>query len=163
MSRIVLERRLKFIFLLPVVTVCALLVLLSVLAPIMEKQQLPISQNLYALLHNICHQLPTRCYWILDRPFGLCARCFGLYLSILITGSLFIFQKVKMIKFRFDLYLIAPIIIEPLFEYLDVWKSNNCIRFATGVSAGIGCIFIYLLIMYKISLMFKRFVKTKHQ
>jgi len=149
-----MERKVKLFFLVPIIILFGSFSLLSVLAPILEKYQLLISQDIYSFLHNICHQLPTRCFWIMDRPFGLCARCFGLYSSLTVISLYLIFKRTQLMHWRYSIYLIAPFIIEPIMEMLGVWKGTLWVRFLTGLLSGVGLIFLYFLFVSKL---YKRF------
>lgn len=34
-------------------------------------------------MRNLCHQLPNRSFWVNGQPMAVCARCFGIYTSLL--------------------------------------------------------------------------------
>lgn len=42
----------------------------------------------------ICHQRPSRCLWINDFPCGLCAKCSGFYLGLLLASLLYLLKNV---------------------------------------------------------------------
>ncbi len=82
----------------------------------------------------------------------ICSRCFGIYFSLffslLVLFSLdFSFSK-KFVLFIFLLFNI-PLIIDGGTQYFGLRKSNNLLRFFTGVLAGIGSAFViyYLIII----------------
>lgn len=127
----------RILLILPCLTLLAIL-LLATIAPILEYQRLEISRTLYEITHNICNQLPTRCLWILTSPMGLCARCFGIYLTMLVTGIFFIRFNLKRIYWKIALLLMIPCIIDGSTQYLGHRLSNNGLRLSTGALAGIG-------------------------
>lgn len=58
------------------------LAVISLQAPILEKYFLySISNYFYNVLSAMCHQFPSRSLWIVNRPMGLCSRCFAIYAS----------------------------------------------------------------------------------
>ena len=114
------------------------ILLLAIIAPILEYQRLEVSRTLYDTTHNICNQLPTRCLWILTSPMGLCARCFGIYLTMLATGIFLIRFGSKHIYWKSAVLLMIPCIIDGSTQYLGHRLSNNGLRLITGSLAGIG-------------------------
>ena len=89
----------------------------------------------------ICHQLPSRCYFLFGSNIALCTRCYAFYSSMLIFSIGYLFVKLnlerhhKLILFYL---LIAPLIIDGTTQYFNLRESNNFIRTATGLMAGIG-------------------------
>lgn len=115
-----------------------IILILAVIAPILEYQRLAISRNFYEIPHKICNQLPTRCLWISTSPMALCARCFGIYLTMFITGVLLIRLNSKHIYWKIALLLMIPCIFDGSTQYLGYRLSNNGLRLITGSLAGVG-------------------------
>ena len=87
------------------------LAVISLLAPIFEEYYFySISNHFYNVLSGICHQFPSKSLWIVNRPMGLCSRCFALYASFS-TSMLFIplFKKDKNIFINFISFAAANI------------------------------------------------------
>ena len=110
----------------------------SIAAPVLEYLRLPSSRAWYNAVGFLCHQLPTRSFFLFTSPLGLCSRCFGIYLAGLF-GCLFIhfFPRLRITVTVFFL-LLLPCIVDGATQYLDFRISNNPLRFITGLLAGLG-------------------------
>ena len=125
------------------------ILIISILAPILEFKRLEISRNLYEILHNICHQVPTRCLWIFTSPMALCARCFTIYLALFITGIFLVKQKTNRIHLKVGVLLLIPCVIGGSTQYLGLRLSNNTLRCVTGTLAGIGIGLIFFPLYFR--------------
>lgn len=88
----------------------------------------------------ICHGLPDRSLHIKGHKFPVCARCTGLYLgSFTIIGLVLIFNwGFNLNLFILGFLMIILTFIDGLTQYLVLRKSNNTVRFLTGLIGGIG-------------------------
>jgi len=117
--------------------------IMSVLAPICEEYKLYNLSNLfYRFLSNFCHQYPSRSLWLLNRPMGLCARCFSMYSAFPIALLVIYFIKARW-TYLFNLMLLMPLIVDGFSQYLYLTESNNYVRFGSGVLFGIGAAGLY--------------------
>ena len=119
------------------------LAVISLLAPIFEEYYFySISNHFYNVLSGICHQFPSKSLWIVNRPMGLCSRCFSLYASFS-TSMLFIplFKKDKNILLIS--FLLLPLIFDGLFQYYGIRGSDNLTRIFTGILFGVSASVIY--------------------
>lgn len=92
----------------------------------------------------ICHQKPNRCFSFNGKPISLCARCFGLYLFIIIgilIAFIFDINQYLSAKILFTATVLAtlPLFIDSTTQFLKIRESNNWLRFFTGALAGILC------------------------
>ena len=119
------------------------LAVISLLAPIFEEYfSCSISYHFYTVLSGICHQFPSKSLWIVNRPMGLCSRCFALYASFS-TSMLFIplFKKDKNILIIS--FLLLPLILDGLFQYYGIRGSDNLTRIFSGILFGVSASVIY--------------------
>lgn len=123
--------------------------LLAIVAPILEYQRLEASRTLYNITHNICNQLPTRCLWILTSPMGLCARCFGIYLTMFATGIFLIRFNLKRIYWKQAIIALLPCVIDGSTQYFGQRLSNNWLRSFTGALAGLGIGLIFFPLYFR--------------
>lgn len=90
----------------------------------------------------VCHQIPTRSFYLWGYPLAVCARCSGIYSGMLL--GLVVYPVVRALA-RVDLpprrYLIAALVPMGIDFLLD---NNHLSRFITGAVAGAGLAF-YLL------------------
>lgn len=119
------------------------LALMSVLAPMGEESSFfSISNFFYGFLSNICHQYPTRCLWIFNRPMGLCSRCFSIYASLSICLlCLPVIPKRKFIIL--SAFLLLPLAVDGLLQFGNIAQSDNFRRVLTGVLFGAAASVIY--------------------
>ena len=96
--------------------------------------------NLYLKLVKLgnklgCHQISERSFYYKGYQFPICARCSGIYLGNII--GIFIYIKIPIIL----LILLASLtFIDGFIQLLTSYKSNNYIRFITGIISGIAII-----------------------
>jgi len=116
---------------------------MAILAPVFEEYGLySISNQFYKVLSNICHQYPTRSLWVMNRPMGLCSRCFALYASFSI--SLIFLPKPKSKRnVGLACLLFLPLISDGLLQYYGIRESVNLIRFMSGTSFGVAASIVY--------------------
>jgi uncharacterized membrane protein len=108
-----------------------------------------ISNYFYNTLSNICHQYPTRSLWILNRPMGLCSRCFAIYASFSISLILIPLRANK--EYIIVLcFLFLPLIIDGLLQYYNVKESSNFIRILSGALFGIASSGIYKYFVFHV-------------
>jgi uncharacterized membrane protein len=125
--------------------------IISAIAPITQSVfDYPKGENIYSLLSPICHQYPTRSFWIMNRPFALCSRCFGGYLGLGLS-FLIIHSNLKYIKrLILGLLLLTPGILDGFFQLITRYESINIIRFITGLCAGVGLFYMIYPVKTKI-------------
>jgi len=98
-----------------------------------------IKENL-SIMSFICHRIPERTFQIKGYYFPICSRCTGIY-----TGAFLYFLIVYTLPvyYNIELILLGIVFITPTFfdgttQFLGHRKSNNWLRFSTGLLAGIG-------------------------
>lgn len=107
---------------------------------------------------SVCHQIPERSFFILNKQLPLCARCTGIYMGVFL-GFLYLFFRKrwrgnKPPSFKILLSIIVcwiPIMLDGATSYIGLRETNNLIRFFTGFLFGICWpVFIILLKNYQI-------------
>ena len=120
---------------------------MAYLAPVVQELiGFPNGESIYAILSNICHQYPLNSFWVLDRPFAICARCFSAYLAIFIMSILFINNRIKL-GFVIGLLLLLIAAIEPISAIKTSYESNLFTRGFFGLIGGIGVFNILFFFM----------------
>ena len=96
------------------------------------------------LLHTFCHHQPDRLLEMFGNSSVLCARCSGIYLSILL-GLAFValFARVHNYRAGASAFIVTGLFvvimpIEVLFEIATPFEGTNLLRYATGVLFGSG-------------------------
>ena len=120
---------------------------MAYLAPVVQELiGFPNGESIYAILSNICHQYPLNSFWVLDRPFAICARCFSAYLAIFIMSILFLRNRIKL-GFITGLILIFFATVEPISAIATSYESNLFTRGVFGLIGGIGVFNILFFFM----------------
>lgn len=112
---------------------------LSLYAPVVQSiKGYPAGEEIYTLFSPICHQYPTRSFWIFERPWALCARCSSAYLGIALGAVFsyhrFSFPRRSLIGFM----LICCAAVDPILQLFGFYESNNISRLLTGLLGGYG-------------------------
>lgn len=118
------------------------------LAPYLESRMIPESRFFYASLSHVCHQAPTRCFWVFGSNMALCTRCFGIFSALFLTGLVMGWSGIKKIRWKTPLLLILPAVIDGAAGIFGWWKSTNVLRFLTGIMAGTGAAIALFPIYY---------------
>ena len=95
----------------------------------------------------LCNKIPERAPHIGDFCFLLCWRCTGIVIGAIISSILFFYIfnfSEKMIFITFPLLL--PILFDGISQYYFNRKSNNAMRFVTGILFGTALGSLMLLI-----------------
>lgn len=112
----------------------------STLAPILAHYQYyDLSAKLTSLFIYSCHQQPDRSFWFLGYPVALCCRCYGVYLSTMLTSILVIFKRPKLNKYIVVL-LILICAIDIYINYgmgIRAHNTGNVTRFVVGIIMGL--------------------------
>ncbi len=102
-----------------------------------------VSSPLYTFFSYICHQQPERSFHILGEQFGVCSRCFGVYLGLVIGVIAYpIWRGVETIEpvARFWLFVsLIPITIDWSLTAFGIWENTQVSRLMTGLILGIAC------------------------
>ncbi len=83
-----------------------------------------------------CHQKPERSFFFRGKQFPICARCTGIHLGYLFM-PIFMFGLLDW-GFWLTIALILPTYIDGTVQAYTSYRSNNFLRFTTGLMAGIG-------------------------
>jgi uncharacterized membrane protein len=93
-------------------------------------------------LYFFCHRLEERCIKIGNHTSFLCARCTGLVVGVGLAVMLF---ALNVILPLYALGLIClPLLIDGFTQAFNLRKSNNPLRFTSGILFAIGMILIIL-------------------
>ncbi len=84
----------------------------------------------------LCHHLPERSIKFFGIEKYLCSRCFGLVVGLII-GLLFKYL-ITPIPFSAGIILMLPLIIDGATQFFGWRKSNNFLRFTTGILFSFG-------------------------
>lgn len=100
----------------------------------------------------LCHRIPERTFNFRGHYFPVCSRCTGFYLA---GFSYFILVYFVYVQYTITLFVIAILMLIPTFldgytQFLGMRKSNNILRFCTGLMGGVGLAIIFKTIKWMI-------------
>lgn len=103
----------------------------------------------------ICHKNPERTFRYKNNYFPICSRCTGFYLGILVSFPIIFFylEYFQMINLFFlGLVFLIPMFLDGSTQFLEFRKSNNKLRFITGLIGGLGIGILIFKILLKFNL-----------
>ena len=102
-----------------------------------------LSTPLYHFFGYLCHQIPDRSFFLAGEQFGVCSRCFGVYLGLVVGFLIYpLWRSVSDLEPlpKFWLFLsLVPITIDWSLTILHIWDNTHLSRFLTGLILGIAC------------------------
>lgn len=102
-----------------------------------------ISTPLYSFFNYICHQRVDRSFFIIGEKFGVCSRCFGVYLGLVFGFVLYpLWRKIDDVEpiTRIWLFLsMIPIAVDWSLTIFGIWENTFETRLVTGLLLGIAC------------------------
>ncbi len=120
---------------------------LPLLAPILMANGYDMPANLiYSVYQMLCHQLPSRSYFIDGYQVAYCQRDVAIYTTLLATTLLFplVRSRLKPLPWQWYLVLITPMAIDGLTQLVGLRFSNWQLRTVTGVLFGLGTAWLAL-------------------
>jgi len=96
----------------------------------------PLPRAVYRAGDVECHQLANRSFFINDNQMPFCARDVGLFVGLAAASGVAMFIRYK-INPLFVLAGLVPIGIDGGLQLITSYESNNVLRVATGLLAGV--------------------------
>ncbi len=120
---------------------------LPLLAPILMANDYTMPANLiYSVYQFLCHQLPSRSYFIEGYQVAYCQRDTAIYFTLLAATLFFplVRSRLKPLPWQWYLVLIIPMAIDGLTQLVGLRYSNWQLRTITGVLFGLGTAWLAL-------------------
>ena len=119
-------------------------VFLIVFTPIAQANNLTsISGPIYKFCSFICHQIPTRSFFVENQPFAVCSRCFGIYSGLFFGFVLYPFlrpiEKTEPFPRSWLFLAMIPMWIDWSLGFFEIWENTHLSRFLTGLILGTAC------------------------
>jgi len=139
------------IFLIYLLTVSGIIIWLGFiyLAPYLKSRSSGFNILIYAIFSPICHQNPSRSFFLFECPLGVCARCLGIYFGFLGGIAVYPFFKglsnLNLPKTRTFIFVSLPIVIDFVGNFFRFWMASNWFRFITGFIWGMILPFYFIV------------------
>ncbi len=98
----------------------------------------PNGDSIYRVLSLVCHQLPSRSFWLFGFPCGLCSRCLLGYIGIAVAALFIRHPRKYSRRFLLGTALLVPGIVDGLIQLETNYESANLMRAITGLIGGMG-------------------------
>ncbi len=119
---------------------------IAIISPCIDSYFAHINYPLLKIIYSrVCHQAPGKSFICADTHFLVCARCTGIYCSVLITSFLILFiNKNFVFKTSYLIILSVPMLLDVILYSIGVYEYNKLVAFITGILFG-SAVFIYIL------------------
>jgi uncharacterized membrane protein len=118
---------------------------LPVLAPLLMSWGWTRSANVIYLIYQfLCHQMPSRCFFIGRFQVGICERDLALYGGASLAGMVFsaVRDRVRPLPIPVWLILTAPLMLDGVTQLIGLRTSTWQLRTITGLLASGGTIWL---------------------
>jgi uncharacterized membrane protein len=86
---------------------------LPFLAPILMAAGFTRAANtIYQMYNLVCHQLPTRTYFVFGEQVAMCQRCIAIYLTLAIGGIVFNLVRFRALSFKWYILFALPMALD---------------------------------------------------
>ncbi len=119
--------------------------IIGFLQPLLLTQTNSLTNYLLAKTYSrVCHQESSKCILIGNESMLVCARCAGIYFGALITGLLFLFNRIPELKIKLLVIASIPLLLDVCLIFLGAYKYSQTIALTTGLAFG-SIIYLFLL------------------
>jgi uncharacterized membrane protein len=102
-----------------------------------------ISSPIYSFFSYLCHQTPERSFHVAGEQFGVCSRCFGIYLGILIGFIIYplwrVVDTIDPLPKVWLFFACVPAAIDWSLTIFGIWENTHLSRVLTGGLLGFAC------------------------
>ena len=99
-------------------------------------------------LNQICHQIPSRSFHIDEGPMGICVRCLGIYLGVVLSMLIFTLASSHEKLIKYGLIVASFVTLTSIVMLYYGEEVPNHIRFIFGFCLGL------VILKWSISLLF---------
>lgn len=118
---------------------------LPVLAPLlMARGQTGFPNAIYFTYRFVCHQMPSRSFFIAGHQMAICQRDVAIYGSMFIAGLGFnlVRKRLKPLSWQSFVVLITPMAVDGTLQLLGLLESTPLRRLLTGGLFGLACVWL---------------------
>lgn len=118
---------------------------LPVLAPLlMAHGQRGLSRVIYFVYRFVCHQMPSRSFFIAGYQMAICQRDMAIYGSIFLAGIAYslVRGRVRPIPMWTFILLITPMAVDGTLQLFGILESTPLRRLITGGLFGLACVLL---------------------
>lgn len=125
----------RIVFIFTLIGVIGWLALIFI-APFLRSLDIPANSFIYAIFSPICHQNPSRCFYLFGYPLAVCTRCLGIYFGFFLGTLIFPvvngFKSKRAPKNLIFFIFTVPIVIDTLGNMFHLWQTSDWLRYVIG-------------------------------
>jgi len=111
--------------------------ILGIISPIfLNKDQIDFYFLLKFFYSPVCHQNPTKSFACNGFQLMVCARCFGIYIGLLISNVLIFTNFLPKIKLNYLFLSSFPMIFDIILYQFELYSYNKIVSLITGIIFG---------------------------
>ena len=114
---------------------------LIILAPYLKIKASPGIELIYSAFAPICHQIESRCFFLWGNALPVCTRCLGIYSGFLGGAWSYPFFRgfrvLRVPSINTFLFFSAPIVIDTIGIFFNIWATGAWMRFFIGLAWGV--------------------------
>jgi len=118
---------------------------LPIVAPLlMARGQTRFPNAIYFAYRFVCHQMPSRSFFIAGHQMAMCQRDVAIYASIFLAGVAYslVRGRVRPLPLWAFILLITPMAVDGTLQLLGVLESTPLRRLITGGLFGLACVLL---------------------
>ena len=102
------------------------------------------SETLRLPYRLLCHGIESRSFVVAGAPMPICGRCTGIYIGMIggIAVGFALASRGRVVPGLVAAALVVPLVFDGTTQALGLRESGNLLRFATGLLAGVGLVWI---------------------
>ncbi|MFQ6069703.1 MAG: DUF2085 domain-containing protein [Candidatus Aminicenantales bacterium] len=124
------------------------LLALIFLAPFLKSRYESVSALIYSVFSPVCHQIPSRSFFLFGHPLAVCGRCLGIYVGFLVATLTYpiirSFLQLELPRTRTFVLFSLPIVLDTTGNFLHLWLTPNIPRFFLGFIWGLILPFYFI-------------------
>lgn len=110
------------------------------------------ANTIYQIYNIVCHQLPTRTYFIFGEQVAMCERCISIYLTLFAGGIVFNFARYRQLPFQWFVLFALPMAVDGGTAFVS--ELNAVLPLWPFWLIAIGAMGIFWFILFKQDTMF---------
>jgi uncharacterized membrane protein len=111
----------------------------------------PVAGAVYGFGDVNCHQMAARSYYLNDNQLPICSRDLGIFIGIVVGLAITVVVNFRP-RFYMVVLLALPMALDGGIQAITDYESNNLLRTATGLLAGIALAFFLVIIAREVLL-----------
>lgn len=144
--QVISKNYLRIFFLRLILFIVSFIWFAGIISPcVLSNSNLFLNQYLNIFYGTVCHQESAKTFICNQTGFFVCARCTGIYFSVVVLSFLLLLlpRKIK-ISTKFLIYLSLPMLADVIFYSIGFYQYNKFAAAVTGFLFG-SAVFIYIL------------------